>query len=238
MTQPNPPVERVPDGTGSPRFVVAMDGPSGTGKSTVSRRLALRLGARYLDTGAMYRAATLAVLQRGTDLCDPDSIAAVVGQVQIDISTDPHDTAVSLGGVAIDSEIRSAAVTRAVSAVSAVRAVRVGLVEAQRQLIGLGGIVVEGRDIGTVVWPAASPKIFLTASGTARARRRASELGPGADLDSVAGDLERRDHLDSTRVESPLKPAAGAIEVDTTYLQVDEVVEHLVDIVLNVGLRD
>jgi len=208
-----------------------MDGPSGTGKSTVSRRLAVRLGARYLDTGAMYRAATLAVLHRGVELADQAAIAAVVTQAHIEISTDPQRAAVALDGIPVDTEIRSGPVTAAVSVVSAVPAVRAYLVSAQRELIGAGGIVVEGRDIGSVVWPAAVPKIYLTADATVRARRRADELGPGADLDAVAQDIDRRDRLDSSRADSPLAKVEDAVEIDTTNLGINEVVDLLVDIV-------
>jgi cytidylate kinase len=213
--------------------VVAMDGPSGTGKSTVARRLAGELGARYLDTGAMYRAATLAVLRAGLDLGDPTAITDLVTHSRIDISTNPEIPAISLDGARVDAEIRSAEVTAAVSAVSAVREVRALLVRAQRALIGAGGIVVEGRDIGTVVWPDARPKIYLTASEDARARRRAGELG-GADVHVVAADIARRDGLDSSRAASPLAKAADALEIDTTQLSVDEVVNRLVDIIQNV----
>jgi len=212
-------------------MVVAMDGPSGTGKSTVSRRLAVRLGARYLDTGAMYRAATLAVLHRGVELADQAAIAAVVRQAHIEISTDPQRAAVALDGIPVDTEIRSGPVTAAVSVVSAVPAVRALLVSAQRELIGAGGIVVEGRDIGSVVWPAAVPKIYLTADATVRARRRADELGPGADLDAVAQDIDRRDRLDSSRADSPLAKVEDAVEIDTTNLGINEVVALLVDVV-------
>jgi len=214
-----------------------MDGPSGTGKSTVSRRLALRLGVRYLDTGAMYRAATLATLRRGVDLADPAAITAVVDESRIEVSTDPDRAAIVLDGVSVDTEIRSAAVTAAVSAVSAVPAVRVRLVRAQRELIATGGIVVEGRDIGSVVWPAAAPKIYLTASASVRARRRATELGSGTELAAVARDIERRDRLDSTRADSPLAKVDDAVEIDTTNLNIDEVVERLVDLVRTGAIR-
>jgi CMP/dCMP kinase len=217
--------------------VVAMDGPSGTGKSTVSRQLALRLQSRYLDTGAMYRAATLAVLRHGVDLADPAAIASTVARANIEISTNPHMAAISLDAVPVDVEIRSAPVTAAVSAVSAVAAVRALLVRAQRELIGAGGIVVEGRDIGSVVWPAAAPKIYLVADAGVRARRRAGELGPDTNVDAVAQDIERRDRLDSTRADSPLAKAADAIEIDTTNLEIDEVVNRLVDIVRNCHAR-
>jgi cytidylate kinase len=208
--------------------VVALDGPSGTGKSTVARRLAGVLGARYLDTGAMYRAATLAALRAGAPLDDPAAIAKVACAARVDISTDPARPAVSLDGEPVDSEIRGGEVTAAVSAVSAVPEVRTYLVAEQRRLIGSGGIVVEGRDIGSVVWPSARPKVYLTASATARASRRAGELH--SDLASVAADIDRRDRLDSSRATSPLTRAGDAIEVDTTDLDVDEVVQRLVEL--------
>jgi CMP/dCMP kinase len=206
--------------------VVALDGPSGTGKSTVARRLAAQLRARYLDTGAMYRAATVAALRAGVDLADGVAVTRVVEAAKIDISTDPESVSITLDGEPVDSEIRSAETTAAVSAVSAVPAVRALLVDAQRELIGDGGIVVEGRDIGSVVWPAARPKVYLTASPEARARRRAGELG--TDLDAVAADIARRDQLDSSRAASPLMQSADAVELDTTALDVDEVVAALV----------
>ena len=207
---------------------MALDGPSGTGKSTVARRLATRLGARYLDTGAMYRAATVAVLRRGVDLGNGVGITEAVESAKIVISTDPEQASITLDGEPVDDEIRSAQITAAVSAVSAVAAVRALLVDAQRELIGDGGIVVEGRDIGSVVWPTARPKVFLTASAEARAARRAGELD--ADVATVAADITRRDNLDSSRAASPLLQAADAIELDTTDLGIDEVVDRLADL--------
>ncbi len=211
--------------------VIALDGPSGTGKSTVARGLATRLGIRYLDTGAMYRAATLAVLRAGVDPGRSDEVAATVSAVCIEISTDPQAPAVRLDGAGVDAEIRSAEVTAAVSAVSAVPAVRARLVAAQRALIEAGPIVVEGRDIGSVVWPAADPKVFLTARPEIRAGRRADELG-GADARAVAADLDRRDRLDSSRADSPLVRAGDAVVLDTSDLQIDEVIEQLVDLAM------
>jgi cytidylate kinase len=208
--------------------VVALDGPSGTGKSTVARRLATRLGARYLDTGAMYRAATVATLRAGVDLGDPVAVTRVVEGAKIVISTDPEHVSITLDGEPVDDDIRTADTTAAVSAVSAVPAVRALLVDAQRELIADGGIVVEGRDIGSVVWPTARPKVYLTASPEARAQRRAGELG--ADVDSVAADIKRRDDLDSNRAASPLMQAADALELDTTDLDIDQVVERLVEL--------
>ncbi len=226
--------------TGSGRFdgVVALDGPSGTGKSTVARILARRLRARYLDTGAMYRAATLVVLERGIDVRDQDRVAAAVRGSQISLSTDPDRASIQLDGRPVDAEIRSAPVTAAVSVVSAVPRVRAVLVEQQRQLIAGGPIVVEGRDIGSVVCPDAPVKFYLTASAEARAERRAKELGPGVDVAAVAADLQRRDRLDSTRAVSPLARAADAFEIDTTDLSIDEVVDRLVDIMLNRAAAD
>jgi cytidylate kinase len=209
--------------------VVALDGPSGTGKSTVARLLAGRLGARYLDTGAMYRAATVAALDAEVDLADGVAVTAAVEDAEFEISTDPEKTWVRLNGTAVDERIRSAEVTAAVSAVSAVPAVRAAMVALQRELIGDGGIVVEGRDIGTVVWPTARPKVFLTASPQARASRRAAELG--AEVDAVAADIARRDGLDSSRAASPLLQAADAAVLDTTDLDVEQVVDRLAQLV-------
>ena len=208
--------------------VVALDGPSGTGKSTVARRLATELGARYLDTGAMYRAATVAALREGIDLGDGVAVTGVVEAAKIEISTDPAHVSIRLDGEPVDAEIRSAATTAAVSAVSAVPAVRAMLVDQQRELIADGGIVVEGRDIGSVVWPTARPKVYLTASPLARAQRRAGELD--GDVEAVAADIARRDELDSNRAASPLVQAADAIELDTTELDIDEVVARLVEL--------
>ena len=208
--------------------VVALDGPSGTGKSTVARRLAGRLGARYLDTGAMYRAATVAALRKGVDLADGVAITAVVESARIEISTDPDNVSITLDGEPVDRDIRTAETTAAVSAVSAVPAVRALLVDAQRELIADGGIVVEGRDIGSVVWPTARPKVYLTASPEARAQRRAGELG--GDVAAVAAAIARRDRLDSSRAASPLTQSDDAIELDTTDLDIDQVVERLVEL--------
>lgn len=206
--------------------VVAVDGPSGSGKSTVSRRLADALGASYLDTGAMYRAVTWAVLRDGVDPADQAAVAAVCARVRLEIGTDPGKPYVRVDGVAVDGPIRGVEVTAAVSAVSAVPAVRAALVAQQREIIaGSGRIVVEGRDIGTVVAPDADLKVYLTASVDERARRRSDENR--ADVDLTAADLRRRDKLDSTRAADPLRRAPDAVELDTTRLGIDEVVSRL-----------
>jgi CMP/dCMP kinase len=234
-TEPAPPTGDSPAEPTPTEFdgVVALDGPSGTGKSTVARRLAGKLGARYLDTGAMYRAATLAVLRAGVALDDVVTVVATVEDAKIEVSTDPHAPGARLAGEDVSAEIRSDEVTAAVSALSAVPAVRAQLVDQQRELIGDGGIVVEGRDIGSVVWPTARPKVYLTASAEARAHRRAGELGPQQDVATVAADIARRDRLDSTRAASPLAQAEDAVELDTTELNIDEVVQRLVDLTMN-----
>lgn len=221
--------------SGSSSLVVAMDGPSGTGKSSVSRRLAARLGARYLDTGAMYRVATLRVLRAGVDLGDPAAIAAAVVDLPLTIGTDPSHELIQLDGIDVSAEIRGDAVTKAVSAVSAVPEVREALVALQREIaVSAGRIVVEGRDIGTVVLTDADAKIYLTASAEARAQRRNQQNiaeGRGDDYAAVLADVQRRDTLDSTRKVSPLRPAADAVLVDTSELSMDEVIDELYRVV-------
>jgi cytidylate kinase len=220
---------------GTSPLVVAMDGPSGTGKSSVSRRLATRLGARYLDTGAMYRVATLRVLRAGIELTDTAAIAAAVKELPLSIGTDPSREVIELDGEDVRSEIRGDAVTKAVSAVSAVPEVRDLLVAMQRDITAAAGrIVVEGRDIGTVVLPAADAKIYLTASAEARAHRRNQQNiaeGRGDDYAAVLADVPRRDTLDSTRKVSPLRPAEDAVGVDTSELSMDEVIDELYRVV-------
>lgn len=208
------------------RCVVAVDGPSGSGKSTVSRRLASAIGARYLDTGAMYRAVTWAVLRAGVDPTDSEAVIKVAHEVEIDIDTDPQSNGVRANGVDVSVDIRGPEVTGSVSAVAAVPAVRELLVAMQRRLIDAAQrVVVEGRDIGTVVVPDAELKVYLTASPEARARRRSAE--DATDVAITAADLARRDHLDSTRAVDPLRRAPDAIVLDTTDLGIDEVVARL-----------
>ncbi len=218
------------------RVVVAIDGPSGTGKSSVAKELARQLGAAYLDTGAMYRIVTLWVLRAGIDLDDPAAISAATEQVPMSVGSDPDAQTALLAGEDVSTPIRGTEVTGAVSAVSAVPAVRERLVRRQRELAeGSGGaVVVEGRDIGTVVLPDADVKIYLTASAQARAQRRNAQnvSGGGADeYERVLADVQRRDHLDSTRAVSPLRPAEDAVEIDTSDMTQDQVVAHLLDLV-------
>lgn len=193
----------------------------------MARELARRLGARYLDSGAMYRAVTALVLARGVDPTDDDAVIALLADADLRLSTDPGQETVCIGGVDVTAEIRGATVTKAVSAVSAIAEVRAELVDQQRALIGAGGIVVEGRDIASVVWPRAEVKVYLTASPEVRARRRAREL-VAADITTVAADLARRDRLDRTRAVSPLVHADGAVELDTSDLDIDGVVDAIV----------
>ncbi|HEX6499975.1 MAG TPA: (d)CMP kinase [Micromonosporaceae bacterium] len=208
------------------RCVVAVDGPSGSGKSTVSRRLAGALGAHYLDTGAMYRAVTWAVLRDGVDPHDSGAVAATADAATLVSGTDPDEPHIEVDGVRVDREIRGPEVTAAVSAVAAVPEVRALLVARQRAIIEAAGrIVVEGRDIGTVVAPDADLKVYLTASADERARRRSAENG--ADLAHTAADLARRDQFDSTRTVDPLQRADDAVVLDSTALGIDEVVAEL-----------
>lgn len=216
-------------------LVVAMDGPSGTGKSSVSRRLASALEASYLDTGAMYRVATVWVLRSGVEPTDADAVAKAVAALPLEIGKDPLSETVLLDGEDVSGEIRCDAVTKAVSAVSAVPAVRELLVQMQRDLASSSTrIVVEGRDIGTVVLPDADVKVFLTASPEARAERRNKqniEQGRDDDYESVLADVQRRDHADSTRAVSPLRPAEDSVIVDTSELDLDGVIERLLLVV-------
>lgn len=209
--------------------VIAIDGPSGTGKSSVAREVARRLGAGYLDTGAMYRAVTLVVLDDAIDPTDAAAVATRAQGLQIEISTDPEVDRVVADGREVTTEIRSAEVTAAVSAVSAVPAVRRVLVQEQRRLADGSTIVIEGRDIGTVVFPGARLKIFLTADPAVRAERRAEQLGivePDR-IEELAESLRARDEFDSTRRQSPLRAAADAVVVDSTELRQEDTVEAI-----------
>jgi cytidylate kinase len=210
-------------------LVIAMDGPSGSGKSSVSKGVARALGLRYLDTGAMYRAVTWWMLREGVPTDDPAAVAARVEKPVLRCGTDPDVPEIHVDGTDVSRPIRTPEVTSAVSAVAAVPEVRERLVALQREIIGAGGIVVEGRDIGTVVAPDAPVKIYLTASAEARAQRRSKEL-TGANVAATQADMARRDRLDSTRKTDPLARAADAVEVDTTNLTLPEVITEIVRI--------
>ena len=228
--------------------VVAVDGPSGSGKSSVSRGVARALGLRYLDTGAMYRAITWAVLRDGADIHDADAVAATAGTVRMTWSTDPDESAIEVDGVDVSRAIREEAVTSSVSAVAAEPRARAVLVGLQRQAVadalGAGqGIVVEGRDIGSVVLPDADLKVWLVADPAVRAARRASEDAAAgrlpavgevvADplLDVVAADLARRDALDAGRAASPTTQADDAVVVDATHLGLAAVIDVVIGLV-------
>jgi cytidylate kinase len=197
--------------------------------------LARALQARYLDTGAMYRIVTLAVLRAGIDPADQAAVGTAAAGVKLSVGFDPTEDRSYLGAEDVSTEIRGDAVTRAVSAVSAVPAVRTRLVELQRSMAqGPGSVVVEGRDIGTVVLPDADVKIFLTASPETRARRRNDQnvaAGLPDDYEGVLADVRRRDHLDSTRAVSPLRAASDAVVVDTSAMTESEVIDHLLGLV-------
>jgi len=215
-------------------LVIAIDGPSGSGKSSTARGVAERLGFAYLDTGAMYRAMTWALLQRGIDVADVDAVASTAGQISIEGGTDPLSLQISADGVDVSSSIRNVEVTAAVSAVSAVSQVRRLLVAQQRSYIAQAtkGIVVEGRDIGSVVAPDARVKVYLVAHQDARAARRTAELGGDEDNVAVTGaDLARRDRLDSSRATSPLVRADDAVVLDTTERTLQQVIDEVVRIV-------
>jgi cytidylate kinase len=219
------------DDTAGFRGQVTLDGPSGTGKSSVARAVAARLGAAYLDTGAMYRAATVAVLDAGVDPEDAEAVARVVARTRIEVGTTADAELVRVDGVDVARRIRGPEVTRAVSPVSAVPAVRRQLVEQQRALVAdADAVVVEGRDIGTVVLPDATVKVYLTAAPEARAQRRADQLGitDPAEVAALAADLRRRDAYDSGRADSPLRPAADAVVVDSTDLVQEQTVDRVV----------
>ncbi|MCP4968810.1 MAG: (d)CMP kinase [bacterium] len=210
--------------------VIAIDGPSGVGKSTVTRRLATVMGLEFLDTGATYRAATIAALRTGADLTDEDTVLAAVTASEIAYA----DGTILLDGESVAEEVRSDAVTKNASAVSAFPRVREHVVEMQRRWVSDrgGSAVVEGRDIGTVVFPDAPVKIFLTADPEVRAARRAGDAEAAHQaVSDIVADLNRRDHADSTRKTSPLRPAADSVEVNTSEMGIEEVVLEILEVV-------
>lgn len=219
-----------------PGPIIAIDGPSGSGKSSTSRGVAQRLGLRYVDTGAMYRAMTWWMLAQGVDIDDPAAIGARCGEPAIEVGVDPADPRVSVDGRDVSDEIRSTRVADAVSKVAAVPQVRECLVRGQRDLVDEAvasgsGVVMEGRDIGTVVLPQADLKIYLTADVEARASRRALEELQRSGRGSVSAaqeNLQSRDAHDSARAVSPLQQAADAVAIDGTHLTLDEVIDAVI----------
>lgn len=209
-----------------PAAVLAIDGPGGAGKSTVAGLVADRLGMRRLDTGAIYRAVTSAVLDAGAAPDDAGVCAAIAAHARVELS---DDGTVTVDGRDVTTEIRGPAVTAAVPVVSAHPGVRRALVEVQRRVAATGSWVVEGRDIGTVVFPDAVLKVFLTASPAERARRRATEFGE-TDLVRVESEIRRRDHADSTRPDSPLRPAEDAVTVVSDGLTAEEVADTIAEL--------
>ncbi len=202
--------------------VIAIDGPAGAGKSTIARALAARLGLEYLDTGAMYRAVTFAAMRRGVSLDDVDAVQAVAESVELDVS----ERGVVVDGVDATAAIRTAEVTANVSKVAANSGVRAEMRARQQHWAAeRGGGVIEGRDIGSVVFPDAAMKLYLTASPRVRAERRVAEAG--GDVDEIEQAIAARDHYDSTRADSPLTEADGSTYVDTTGLGIDQVLDHI-----------
>lgn len=215
-------------------MIIAIDGPSGAGKSSVSKEVALRLGFSCLDTGAMYRSVAWQALHDGVALDDGDALGAIAREYDIEFTHEqgnPSPIGVSIGGVDVTQAIRTAEVDRSVSAVSAVPAVREALVAQQQRIGRSGDYVVEGRDIGTVVFPDAEVKVFLTASNEARARRRVlqnEQRGVGStDYEEVLADIIRRDQLDSSRETSPLVAAEDAVFLDSSDLTMEQVIERV-----------
>jgi CMP/dCMP kinase len=211
-------------------MLIAIDGPAGAGKSTVARAVAERLGLTYLDSGAMYRCVALAALREGADLGDPAALAALAGRLELQLAPG----SVRLDGEEVGELIRSPEVSAAASHVSVHPGVRAAMVARQRELVGEGGWVAEGRDIGTVVCPEAPLKIFLTASERERARRRAAESG--ADAEAVLAEQRDRDDRDRGREHGALRPAADAVELDTTGLSIEQVVGRVGELARERGL--
>lgn len=224
-------------------LIIAIDGPSGAGKSTLGRLLARELDLLYIDTGSMYRAVAVAVIDRKVNADDASAVGALASQVKIDLAGDPDELTVTLDGSDITDRIRSEEVTEMSSVVSTIPAVRRAMVERQRE-IGKRGAVLNGRDIGTVVFPDAHIKFFLTALPQERAERRFNEeraLDPKADFEETFADMVERDMRDSTRKDSPLKAADDAIMIDSTGLSINEVFEKMMEAVRqksSVGSQD
>lgn len=214
------------------KISIAIDGPAGAGKTTIAREVARQLGYKYVDTGAMYRAVAWKSLQLGIPLSDEDAIVRMTGDMNIDFP-EGDGSRIFVDGEDIADEIRTPEVTWLSSPVSAISGVRSQLVAQQRRLAGHGGVVMEGRDIGSVVLPSAEVKVFLTASVEERAGRRFREMqaaGMDVDVENLTHDIRERDHRDSTRSDSPLVKAPGAVEIDTDGLSIEGVVRRILDL--------
>ena len=216
-------------------FIIAIDGPSGAGKSTLGRRLARELGLLYIDTGAMYRAVALAAAREGADPSDADAVAEVARRASIRLEGDPDSLRVILDGRDVSAEIRGEGVGGAASVVSTIPEVRREMVRRQREMGARGvGVVLDGRDIGTVVFPAADVKFFLTAVPEERARRRFDEERSKAreqSFEETLADINERDRRDSTRDDSPLRIADDAVVIDTTELSIEEVFQRMLQVI-------
>lgn len=212
---------------------IAIDGPAGAGKSTIAKEIAKALKIVYLDTGAMYRAAAYKAVQLGMDLSDKDSLLSLADKLNIDVIYENNDQRIILDGKDITGMIRTPEISKAASAVAAIPAVRLKLVEIQRSIAKRVSVVMDGRDIGTYVLPAADVKIFLTASAEERANRRFEELtnkGMNVSFEDILKDMEERDLNDSNRAFAPLKKAEDAVEIDTTKMSVQEVIDRILQI--------
>lgn len=214
------------------KIVIAIDGPAASGKSTTAKLVAERLGYLFVDTGAMYRAVTLKVLEKGIDPKDSDAIARLLEKTEVKLELNNGRLKLLLDGVDVTNKIRKPEITRAVSTVSSIKKVREAMVREQRRMGEQGGIVLEGRDIGTVVFPNADLKIFMVANVRERAKRRQKDLaeqGTKVDLQELIHEIEERDKRDSTREASPLKRAPDAIELDNSELTLEQQADFIVE---------
>ncbi|WP_298066315.1 (d)CMP kinase [uncultured Cetobacterium sp.] len=211
-------------------YIIALDGPAGSGKSTIAKVIAKNFGLTYLDTGAMYRMVALYILENNIDFNNVADVENILNNIKVDIIDDKF----ILNGKDVSLEIRTPEVTKIVSPVSAIKAVRVKLVDLQREISKGKKVILDGRDIGTVVFPNADLKVFLVASPEERAKRRVKDYaskGITEDFETVLKDILERDHTDSTRKESPLKKAKDAIEVDTSFLNIEESVQAISNLI-------
>jgi cytidylate kinase len=230
--------DAVPEGSSSSTLIITIDGPAGTGKSTVAHRLAERLGIEYLDTGSMYRTSALVAIQRDLDPSDGPALAAAIEAASMQFDWNVSPPTIHVDGEDVSDRIRSMDVSSTVSEVARQQAVRTVLVERQRQIaLEHPRLVTEGRDQGSVVFPDAAVRFFLHADPVVRARRRVEQLaakGQDVDLDAVTADIEQRDRIDSTRSDGPLIRPEGAIDLDTSEMSIDQVVEAMVEAVESV----